>query len=203
MDSILEVRDASEMEAVDALMIANAEFATRLKQVTSEHWDLPTPCTEWNVRALVNHVLLGTRMSVQILSGMPRDEVISYLNDDLIGGTDDPVASFVELATQMVEGFSGPGGLDGMVEHPAGDFPRSVFCGFRIADGALHAWDLARAIGVDETLDPDIIQLLWDGAQPQRETLVATGLFGDGASGNVGEDAPLQTRYLDLMGRRP
>ena len=191
------------MQAVEALRTANAEFETRLGEVTAEHWDLATPCPEWDVRALVNHVLLGTRMSVHILSGMPRNEVISYLDDDLLTDTADPVAAFVDLADQVVAGFSGPGGLDGMVEHPAGDFPRSMFCGFRVADGACHAWDLARAIGNNETLDVDLVHFLWDDAQPQRDALAATGMFGDSASGTLGDDAPLQTRYLDLMGRRP
>ena len=191
------------MEAVEALKAANAEFESRLRQVTSHDWDLPTPCPEWNVRALVNHVLLGTRMSIQILSGMPRQDVIAALDDDLMADTSDPVASFLELADQMVAGFSGPDGLAGMVEHPGGDFPRAVFAGFRVADGAVHAWDLARAIGADTTLDAELVQFAWDDVQPQRDMLVATGMFGDSASGTVGDDAPLQTRYLDLMGRRP
>ncbi len=191
------------MEATEALKAANAEFESRLRRVAAEHWDLPTPCSEWNVRALVNHVLLGTRMTNHVLAGMPRDEVISYLDDDMMAETDDPIASFVDLADKMVAGFSGPDGLDGMVEHPAGDFPRAVFCGFRVADGACHAWDLARAISADETLDAELVQFAWDDAQPQREMLAATGMFGDSASGSIGDDAPLQTRYLDLMGRRP
>ncbi len=191
------------MEPVAALTSANAEFESRLRQITSDQWQLPTPCPDWDVRALVNHVLLGTRMSVHVLSGMPRTEVISHLDDDLMAGATDPVADFVELADQMVAGFSGSGGLDGMVEHPAGDFPRQMFCGFRVADGACHAWDLARAIGADETLDVELVQFLWDDAQPQRDMIAATGMFGEGASGALGDDAPLQTRYLDLMGRRP
>jgi uncharacterized protein (TIGR03086 family) len=191
------------MEPVEALKAANNEFESRLRKVSSEHWTLPTPCPDWDVRGLVNHVLLGTRMSVQVLSSMPRDEVIAYLDDDLMADTDDPAALFVDLANEMVDGFSGPGGLDGVVEHPGGDFPRQMFCGFRVADGACHAWDLARAIGVDEALDGDLVQFAWDDAEPRRDMLAATGMFGDGSSGTVGDDAPLQTRYLDLMGRRP
>ncbi len=191
------------MEAVEALRAANEEFVSRLRLVSVDQWALSTPCDDWDVRGLVNHVLLGTRMSVQLLSGMPRDDVIAQLGDDLMEGNDDPVGSFVSMAGDMVDGFAASGGLEGTVEHPAGDFPRAVFCGFRVADGTCHAWDLARAIGADEQLDADLVQFAWDDAQPQREMLVASGMFGDSSSGTVGPDAPLQTQYLDLMGRRP
>ena len=191
------------MEAIAALKTANAEFESRLREIGPRDWASATPCSEWDVRALVNHVLLGTRMSIQVLAGMPREEVIAGLDDDLLEGAPDPVAGFVELADEMVAGFSAPGGLEGIVEHPGGDFPRAMFVGFRVADAALHAWDLATAIGADDGLDNELVQFLWDDAQPQREMLAATGMFGESASGTVGDSAPLQTQYLDLMGRRP
>ncbi len=191
------------MEALDALQAANAEFEGRLRQVQPDQWTRPTPCPEWDVRALVNHMLLGTRMSVQILDGMPREDVIAGLDDDLLAAGTDPVAHFTDLAGRMVAGFSGPDGLEGTVAHPAGNFPRSVFIGFRVADAAVHAWDLARAIEADTALPSELVRFLWDDAQPQRELLLSSGLFGDGPSGTVADDAPLQLRYLDLLGRRP
>lgn len=191
------------MEAIDALKAANREVEARLRQIEPEHWSRPTPCPDWDVRALVNHLLLGTRMTVDVLSGMPREDVIAKLDDDLMPEGVDPIAAFLDLADQMVAGFSGPGGLEGIVAHPAGDFPRSMFIGFRVTDASVHAWDLASAIGTDTSLDPDLVQFLWDDAQPKRDMLVASGMFGSGPSGSVGDDAPLQTQYLDLVGRRP
>jgi uncharacterized protein (TIGR03086 family) len=191
------------MEAIEALRAANTEFDVRLRAIEPEHWTLPTPCPDWSVRGLVNHVLLGTRMSVQVLDGMPRDDVIAGLDDDLLPEGVDPVAAFADLAGQMVGRFSGPNGLEGVVAHPGGDFPRSVFIGFRVADAAIHAWDLARAIGAPPDLGEALVQFLWDDVQPRRDMMTASGMFGDGPSGAVGEDAPLQNRYLDLMGRRP
>lgn len=190
------------MEAIEALQAANAEFETRLKTIDTEHCTLPTPCPEWDVGALVNHVLLGTRMSVQVLAGMARQDVIAGLDDDLLSGAD-PIGTFRDSADQMVAGFSGPTGLEGMVAHPAGDFPRSVFVGFRVADAAIHAWDLARAIGGNTDLDEHLVRFLWDDIQPRRDMMVASGMFGDGPSGSVADDEPLQRRYLDLVGRRP
>jgi uncharacterized protein (TIGR03086 family) len=191
------------MDAIDALRRASLEFETRLRQVGDDQWDLPTPCVEWNVRELVNHMLLGTRMAVQLLAGGTQQEVIAQLGEDLMAGNDDPLGDFVDLATQMQAGFAAPGGLEGTVDHPMGEIPRPMFIGFRILDNATHAWDLARAIGVDDTLDAGVVSYMWDDIQPLAATVAEIGIFGAGPSGNVGEDAPLQTRFLDLIGRRP
>ena len=191
------------MEALEALSQASKEFEARLRQVGDDQWDLPTPCTEWTVSELVNHMLLGTRMSVQLLAGSSQQEVIAGLGDDLMAGNQDPIADFVALATQMQEGFAAPNGLEGTVDHPMGEIPRTMFVGFRIMDNATHAWDLARAIGADDTLDSDVVQRVWDDIQPMAGGLGELGMFGESSSGDVADDAPLQTRFLDLVGRRP
>lgn len=191
------------MDPITALATSIHEFESRLRQVGDNQWDLPTPCSEWTVRDLVNHMLLGTRMTVELLGGASKDEVISRLGDDLMADNDDPVASFVDLAEEMRKGFSADGGLDGIVDHPMGQIPRTTFIGFRILDNATHAWDLARATGAPETLDVDLVQRMWDDIQPMAGGLGDLGIFGDSASGTVGDDAPLQVRFLDLVGRRP
>jgi len=191
------------MDSLQAVSQASQEFEARLRQVGDDQWELPTPCPEWNVRELVNHMLLGTRMSVQLLAGDSRQAVVAQLGEDLMTDNDDPVATFVDLAAQMQAGFAGPDGLDGTVDHPMGQIPRSMFAGFRVMDNGVHAWDLARAIGADETLDGDMVEWLWNDIQPMAAGLGDLGMFGSGASGDVGEDAPLQNRYLDVTGRRP
>ena len=65
------------------------------------------------------------------------------------------------------------------------------------------AWDLARAIGADDKLDPNLVSQMWDGIQPMAASLGELGMFGESSSGHVADDAPLQTRFLDLVGRRP
>lgn len=191
------------MDALEALGQATRELETRLRQIGDDQWDLPTPCTEWNVRELTNHLLLGTRMSVQLLAGGTQQDVVAGLGDDLMNGNPDPVGDVVGMAAEMHGGFAAPGGLDGTVDHPMGEIPRSMFVGFRVMDNATHAWDLARAIGADETLDADLVSWMWDDIQPMAGGLGALGIFGESASGDVPDDAPLQIRYLDLVGRRP
>ncbi|MEZ5142306.1 MAG: TIGR03086 family metal-binding protein [Acidimicrobiales bacterium] len=189
------------MEHFDALTVAAAEFERRLRAVRDDQWDVPTPCEDWTVRELVRHVVGGNRMSVALLDGASRDEALGLLAGVDLG--DDPVATFVAAAQAQLEAFRADGALERTCHHPAGDMPAAQIIGFRIGDLTLHAWDLARAIGADESLDADLVQEVWDGLQPLAPIIGQIGMFGDGPSGDVPEDAPLQVRMLDLVGRRP
>jgi len=73
----------------------------------------------------------------------------------------------------------------------------------RVGDALLHSWDLARAISADDQLDPELVAEVWAGMSPMAGFIGKSGFFGSGASGAVGHDASLQTRLLDLSGRRP
>ncbi len=148
-------------------------------------------------------MMLGNRMTVQLLQGMATADVIAGLDDDLVGAAVDVRGEFATAADALHAGFAANGGLDGTVQHPMGEIPRTMFIGFRVCDYAVHAWDLARGLGIDDQLDADLVQWLWDDCQPMKDGLAATGMFGEGASGTVADDAPLQVRYLDTFGRRP
>ena len=84
-----------------------------------------------------------------------------------------------------------------------GDLPGSAVLGFRIGDLTLHAWDLATAVGGTEELPEALVEKVWADLEPLSDNIATIGIFGDGPSGDVPEDAPLQTRLLDLVGRRP
>jgi uncharacterized protein (TIGR03086 family) len=189
------------MEPLVALSVARDEFDRRLRSVTAGDWDRPTPCADWTVRDLVVHVIYGARMTVALLDGATRDDAMA-----LVVGAElpaDPVATYAEATDAQAAAFAAPGALDRICHHPAGEFPGAVVLNFRIGDHTMHAWDLARAIGADETLNADLVAHVWDGIQPMVPMMAATGVFGSGPSGTVGEDAPLQLRLLDAAGRRP
>ncbi len=189
------------MDQLSALGGARSEFERRLRQIEATDWDRPTPCAEWNVRALVAHVLGGLAMVPALLDGCSRDEAAAIFAGTTV--PEDVVAEFNRLADGQAEAFAAPGALDRICAHPRGDFPGGVLLGFRIGDFALHAWDLARAIGADETLNGDLVAFVWEGIQPMLPVIGTLGAFGEGPSGTVADNAPLQTRLLDATGRRP
>jgi uncharacterized protein (TIGR03086 family) len=190
------------MDRFQLLDRAAAEFRARLDLVTAPQWVLRTPCSEWDVRGLVNHVVTANVTGARLLGGASRDETIAMIGADYIGAGD-PIEVFVRTAVEQATAFRGPGALEQVVHHPAFDMPGTQLLDFRIGDMLLHAWDLARAIGGDETLDPDLVAFVWESLEPLAGALPASGAFGAGASGVLTDDAPIQVRLLDLSGRRP
>ena len=189
------------MEPFEALDCATEEAGRRVRDVKPDQWDLPTPCAEWTVRDLVNHLVRGNTMSVMLLDGASRDEVFAMFrsadrNEDLIAG-------YAETVAEQNAAFRRPGALDQTVHHPMGDIPATLLLHFRTGDAALHAWDLARAIGADERLDAELVQQIYDGMLPMAAVMAGSGAFGEGGSGTVPDDAATQTKLLDLAGRRP
>lgn len=180
---------------------AHEEVRRRLESVSAQQWDLPTPCEGWLVRDLVIHMAVGATMSAQILGGKQwtREAVVQA-----VWSAPDLKAEWEWRTIEERAGFVAPGALGRTVSHPVmGDIPCSQFLGMRVGDALLHAWDLARAIGADEQLDPQLVAEVWTGMAPMAGFIGRSGFFGSGPSGGVGEDAPLQTRLLDLSGRRP
>ena len=180
---------------------AHGEVRLRLQSVSGQEWAQQTPCEGWSVRDLVKHMAVGATMSRQILSGETWNREAAV----------EEVSSVPDLRTEWEwrtaeerAAFSAFGALDGTVAHPVvGEIPCSQFLGMRVGDALLHAWDLARAIGADEQLDPELVGEVWAGMSPMASFIGKSGFFGSGPSGEVGEDAALQDRLLDLSGRRP
>lgn len=184
------------MELIDA---ASAEFERVVRQLPPDSWSSPTP-SEVNVRELIEHVVVGNRFSALILAGVSRDEARAQLDFDQLG--DDPVAAVAESAARQSAAF-GTAAPDQVVPHPNGDIPASTFLRFRLVDLVVHAWDLLRAAGLDEALDPTVVQRLWVEVEPHLSHMLAFGAYGDGPSATVPADATHQAKLLDAFGRRP
>jgi uncharacterized protein (TIGR03086 family) len=189
------------MDSLDVLKLAQDEFDSRLTAVSNDQWELLAPDGEWTVRSLVAHVIGVNAMGTALLMGATAEEAASIIGNTRVG--DDPISEFRATAAARAAGFAVPGALEGTYHHPALDMTGDMLLGTQINELVLHSWDLARAIGVDETMSPLVVQASWDFLSPLAPFIATMGVFGDGPSGTVGDDAPLQQRLLDLSGRRP
>jgi uncharacterized protein (TIGR03086 family) len=189
------------VDAHQAVEAAHAGFEQRLRVVSADQWSWPTPCEEWAVRDLVNHVVVTAHMYVRLLDGCSRGEAEDILASDMLG--DDPPGAFRAQALAVQRAFLEPGALGRPCAHPLFDSTGERLLTARYVDVTVHTWDLARAIAGDERLDEELVAKVWDFFEPNAPRLVASGVLGAGASGLVDEAQPLQTRLLDAMGRRP
>lgn len=189
------------MDPFAALTAARADFDRRVRLVGPGDWDAPTPCEGWSVRDLVQHIVSANLMAASLAGGATKDEIMPIFRTDQLG--DDPVAAWEASADAQDAALRQPGVLGQIVHHPALDMPGAQLLAFRTGDLILHAWDLARAIGADDSLDADCVAHVYEGMLPMAEIMPSTGQFGAGPSGDVADDAPVQQRLLDLTGRRP
>ena len=174
-------------------------FGNRVHGVTDDQWATGTPCAEWDVGALVNHVLSEVCWAVPLLAGRTIAEVGDRFDGDLLG--DDPVARWDEAAAEALVAVGEDGSLDCIVHLSFGDFPGRVYLLQLFADLLIHGWDLSTATGQDSRLDPDLVDACaaWfvDWAPGYRE-------FGAVAERPVvGPDADAQQRLLAEFGRTP
>ena len=187
------------MDAFETLERSRIEFRRVLVDVGDEDWDAPTPCEEWDVRELVNHVLGGNRRYEMLLRGATPDEVHATRSVDHVG--DDAVASFDASAADVLAAFSESGALARTVHHPAGDRSGLDLLWLRVAEWTVHAWDLARAIGADEEVDPEVVDSLLSRLTDHGTGLDAGGYFEEPTVDTAATDP--QRRLLALVGRSP
>ena len=178
-----------------ALDTAVDEFGRRLALVSASSWDLPTPCVPWDVRYLAAHVIGGNRFATSILDGMAAADAIELVMSSPQLGHDALDAWRTTAATQRSAFHAKP--LDASVDHPLGPIPTATFLGFRVFDITLHAWDLARSIGVDAALDPSLVEVVLGVIESSPPGMG----FGISSLGRTTVSSTPQKRLLDLAGR--
>ena len=184
---------------IELLTRTSDAFTLRLALVQSQQWIAPTPCTEWDVRALVNHVVGANRRYTMLLHGATADEVDATRTADHLG--DDPASSFAATAAELRVAFCEPGALTCTAHHPSGKRTGAQLLAMRVLDITVHTWDLARSIGADESLDAAAVAFaltLQDTVEAGR----ARGSF-DPPPADTPTDASPQARLLHVSGRRP
>ncbi|MFF5449185.1 TIGR03086 family metal-binding protein [Streptomyces sp. NPDC012888] len=186
----------------DTLLAAHADalrlFGDRVRSVREDQWTGSTPCTEWTVRDLVNHVT-GEQLWVPplVTDGRTVADVGDELSGDLLG--DDPVAAWDRAAEAARGAFTAPGALERTVKLSYGDTRASAYCSELTADCVVHAWDLSRAIGAEDRLPDGLVEFSLKEVMPYADGLAASGMYAPPLEAPAGADA--QTRLLALLGR--
>jgi uncharacterized protein (TIGR03086 family) len=185
-------------DLVELFERAAGQFGDRVAQV-GDHWQAGTPDTEWDVRALVNHVLCENLWAPPLLGGATIAEVGDRFDGDQLG--EDPLAAWTSAVGPSVAAVADAGALGRTVHVSFGDIPSQEYVSQLVCDHLIHGWDLARAIGADEALDDDAVEFAYGFLRPQVDGWRAAGVFGPPV--DVAPGAGLQARLLGLSGRQP
>jgi uncharacterized protein (TIGR03086 family) len=185
------------MDLVDQHRRAVDGWVSRVASVGSDQWELPTPCEEWNVRALVNHVVGESLWTPPLLEGKTIAEVGDEFEGDLLG--DEPAAAAARAAGRALAAADTrvPGG--GSVHLSYGDEDMHEYVRQLVADYLVHSWDLASAVGGDTQLDAELVDAVAAWFADREELYRRAGAIGPRGGGGGGAQEDL----LAAFGRTP
>ncbi len=173
------------------------EFDRRVAAIRDDQWAAATPCTEWDVRDLVNHLVAEDLWAPHLLAGATLEEVGDRFDGDVLGS--DPRQAWISARDGALAAATHEA-LVGTVHTSMGAIPADAYLLQLFSDHLVHAWDLARAIGGDEQLPPDLVERCYEASKPYEEMMKGSGLFGQTIAPPPG--ASPQDELLALYGRR-
>jgi uncharacterized protein (TIGR03086 family) len=171
-----------------------AAFTERVLAVPDDAWDLPAPCDGWVARDVVGH----------LTSWGPSFFVGTYELDgaSLGDAADDPVAAWLALDRVFQGALDDPEVATRVRSLPMGDMTfAETMDMIYTPDVLIHTWDLARATGLDERLDPVEVHRMADGIEAMDAVMRSSGHYGPRV--DVADDADEQTWLLGFLGRHP
>jgi uncharacterized protein (TIGR03086 family) len=184
------------MATVDQLELAMSNTARIVDGIGDDQWSLPTPCDDWDVRAVTNHAAWVIEMFGAAVQGDPPP---SPRDTDVLG--DDPARRFRSICEQALAAWRACDLDQVVVSIPIGDLPGAVAVGINTTDVFVHGWDLARATDQNPALDPAVCEVVLaitrELLPPERRTANFAPPIDIAAS------APLDEQLVAWLGRKP
>ncbi|MDP9335877.1 MAG: TIGR03086 family metal-binding protein [Actinomycetota bacterium] len=182
-------------EAADRYRAVAEGFTRRARAVPETAWERPAPCDGWVARDVVGHLVewippfLHDGAGVELPAGPSIDT--------------DPAQAWLTMSDGIQTLLDDPRQASRSFSHARAGQHRldEAIAMFILGDVLIHSWDLARATGLDETLDGVEVARMFDGLQGIDELLRQSGQYGPKI--DAGENADVQTRLIAFTGRRP
>ena len=192
--SLAGVRLGRAVSTTEVYQRVIARFTELLDGLEPQDWAASTPCEGWSVRDLVRHVVERDERVAGTVGG-PAPEPLPE-------GTD-LVRRWHERVLWWADRLADPHQRVAVHSTPLGEFTfEQAAARFMIGELTVHTWDLARAIGREERLDPEAVRIAYDNMRAADEGL----LRRPGAMGPpipTPPDSDEQTQFLAFTGRVP
>ncbi|HCT79955.1 MAG TPA: TIGR03086 family protein [Micromonosporaceae bacterium] len=169
--------------------------------VPSNGWELPTPCSEWNVTQVLQHASLDQLLYVSSITGVAKPDGDAFhpsgeLSESPLSYVDDAIrASRDAFASVSARAEAVP------VPLPPFTVPAWLAAGAAALDAAVHGWDIAVATGQTAQLSPSLAKELLKVAENLVEPLRAWGAYAPAIEPPA--DADDAARLLYFLGRNP
>ncbi len=174
-----------------------ASGGTCFGHITPGQFANSTPCTEWNLKQLINHMIYELMWLPDIVSGKTIQEVGDVYDGDLVG--DNPIAAWDVASTKALAAVK-KADLNATAHLSYGDVPMEKYiteCG---CDMLIHGWDAAQAVKCTLHIKDELAQSAYEYYAPLVKKEGIPGVFG--ARVETEDNASLQTRLLALVGRK-
>jgi uncharacterized protein (TIGR03086 family) len=192
----------TDTEPTDRLKQALDATERIVSNIHEDQWSNRTPCPEWTVRTLVNHLVAGNRIFAGIVRGVqpPPPEERRRLHDiDQLGA--DPVQAYRAAGAELAAAFSQPAVLERVFQAPIGTVPGIVLFHLRLTELLVHGWDLAYATGQAAQFPDDLaMEALAFSSGSSAPDVPRTG-HPFGPTQMVSDDAPAIDRLAAYLGR--
>ena len=165
------------MDIVTLHRRAVEEWLATVEAVGIDDWDNPTPCTDWTVRDLVNHVVWEEEWMVPLLEGSTVAEVGDRLDGDRLGS--DPIASARASSAAALAACDSLLPDNPTVHLSYGDAEAQEYATQVAADHLIHSWDLARATAQDDTLDPELVAAVAEWFPHHEDLYRSVGIIAE------------------------
>jgi uncharacterized protein (TIGR03086 family) len=172
-------------------------WADRINEVRADQWEAPTPCREWNVRELANHVTGEDLWTPPLMQGSTLEEVGDRFDGDLLG--DDPIRASLAAARDAIRTVADALPTGGTVQLSYGEEKMEEYVHQLAADHLVHGWDLAVATAGDARLDPSLVHEVATWFADREELYRQGGVIGPRAA-PTGDP---QGDFLAAFGRDP
>lgn len=187
-------------EMAGLFLLAQGEFTARVDAVGAEQWADPTIDSEWDVGALVDHLIEENRWVAHLVGGA----TFAQAGDAVaaLAGDEDRQQSWTAAAASSGAALAAPGALDGEVALSRGPTPAREYIAEMIFDHTIHSWDLGSAIGYDPPLPDQLVSAVYAIVEPLGDLSTRfTGMFAPPVP--MPGDAPLIDKLVALTGRDP
>jgi uncharacterized protein (TIGR03086 family) len=184
------------MDGLTALHESTALLRGRLAELDSDQLDLPSVCAGWTVRDVANHVIGGAHRYCLLMCHADDGELAATRDHNYVA--EGAVSALDRHQSRLAGLLRSPGAFETTVRHRAGDATGEELLGMRVIEQTLHAWDIARSVGNDETISPSLCEHIltwWTGSIDRLRT------FGFYADATEPAEHTAQGKLLALAGR--